>query len=123
MTQHSDRLHIAVRVVLVQILIAILIAGAVFALKGRIAGYSIMLGALTSIIPTAVSSIIAFKLNNQDANMILATLYSGAIIKYLMAGCLFALIILYVNPLEPLMVLAGLVVTQLAMIFTPVLER
>ena len=123
MTQHSDRLHIAVRVVLVQILIAMIIAICVFVTKGKIAGYSFMLGASTGIIPTALSSIIAFKLDNQDAGAILGTLYSGAIIKYLLAAGLFAMIILNVKPLEPVMVLAGLIATQLAMIFAPILKR
>ena len=123
MEQNSDQLHIAVRVILVQILIAIIVAACVFVTKGRIAGYSIMLGALTSIIPTALSSLIAFKLDNQDAGAILGTLYSGAIVKYLLAAVLFAMIIVNVRPLEPLMVLAGLVTTQLAMVFVPVLKK
>lgn len=123
MTQRSDRLHIAVRVILVQVLVAVIVGAVVFATKGRISGYSLMLGASTGIIPTALSSIIAFKLDNQDAGAILSTLYSGAIIKYLMAALLFAMIIVYVRPLEPLMVLAGLITTQLAMIFVPVLKK
>lgn len=123
MTQHSDRLHIAVRVVLVQVLMAILIAVLVLAIKGWTAGYSFMLGALTGIIPTVLSSIIAFKLDNQDATVILVTLYSSAIIKYLLAATLFGLIVVFVKPLEPIMVLAGLIVTQLAMIIAPVLKK
>ena len=123
MTQHSDRLHIAVRIILVQILIAIIVAACVFVTKGRIAGYSLMLGASTGIIPTALSSIVAFKLDNQDAGAILGTLYSGAIIKYLLAAGLFAMIILNVKPLEPVMVLAGLITTQLAMIIAPMLKK
>ena len=123
MTQHPDRLHIAVRVILVQVLIAIIVAAVIYATKGRIAGYSLMLGASTGIIPTALSSFIAFKLDNQDAGAILGTLYSGAIIKYLLAAVLFAMIIVNVRPLDPLMVLAGLVTTQLAMVFVPVLKK
>ena len=123
MAEHTDRLHIAVRVVLVQILIAIIVAACVYVTKGRIAGYSLMLGALTGIIPTVLSSMIAFKLDNQDAGAILGTMYSGAIIKYLLAAGLFAMIILNVKPLEPVMVLAGLITTQLAMIVAPILER
>ena len=123
MTQHSDRLHIAVRVVLVQILMAILIAALVLAIKGWIAGYSFVLGTLTGIIPTALSSLIAFKLDSQNAGAILATLYSSAIIKYLLAAALFGLIIVFVKPLEPIMVLAGLIATQLAMIIAPVLRK
>jgi len=123
MTQHSDRMHIAVRVVLVQILIAILIAALVLAIKGWIAGYSFMLGALTGIIPTALSSMIAFKLDNQDASAILVTFYSGAIIKYLLAATLFGLIIVFVKPIVPIMVLAGLIATQLAMIIAPVMKK
>lgn len=82
-----------------------------------------MLGASTGIIPTALSSVIAFKLDNQDAGAILGTLYSGAIIKYLLAGVLFAMVIVYVKPLEPLMVLSGFITTQLAMVFVPVLKK
>ncbi len=123
MTQDSDRLHIALRVILLQVLIAIVVAAVVFAIKGWIAGYSIMLGALTSIIPTTVSAIIAFKLKSQDANAILATFYSGAIIKYLLAAVLFGLIIVFVKPLDPILVLAGLIATQLAMVLTPVMKR
>lgn len=82
-----------------------------------------MLGALTGIIPTAISSAIAFKLDNTDAGSILSTMYSGAIIKYLMAAGLFAAVILGIKPLEPLMVLAGLITTQLAMVFGPLLKR
>lgn len=123
MTRDSDRLHIAVRVILLQVLIAIAVAAVVFAIKGWVAGYSIMLGALTSIIPTAASSIIAFKLNDQDANMILVAFYSGAIIKYLLAAALIGLIIVVVKPLEPVMVLVGFIATQLAMLFAPLLNK
>ena len=123
MTQHSDRLHIAVRIILVQILIAIIVAACVYVTKGRIAGYSLILGASTGIIPTALSSVIAFKLDNQDAGAILSTLYSGAIIKYLLAAGLFAMIILNIKPLEPVMVLVGLITTQLAMILAPILKK
>ncbi len=123
MTRDSDRLHIAVRVILLQVLVAIAVAAVVFAIKGWVAGYSIMLGALTSIIPTAASSIIAFKLNDQDANMILVAFYSGAIIKYLLAAALIGLIIVVVKPLEPVMVLVGFIATQLAMLFAPLLNK
>ena len=123
MTRDSDRLHIAVQVILLQVLIAIVVAAVVFAIKGWIAGYSIMLGALTSIIPTAAASLIAFKLNDQDANMILVAFYSGTIIKYLLAAALIALIIVVVKPLQPIMVLAGFIATQLAMIFAPLLKE
>ena len=123
MTRDSDRLHIAVQVILLQVLIAIVVAAVVFAIKGWIAGYSIMLGALTSIIPTAAASLIAFKLNDQDANMILVAFYSGTIIKYLLAAALIALIIVVVKPLQPIMVLVGFIATQLAMIFAPLLKE
>lgn len=123
MTQDSDRLHIAVRVILVQVLAAILVAGIVFAIKGWIAGYSVLLGALTGIIPSMLFGFIAFKSNNQDAGVILGTFYSGAILKYVLAAALFGLIIYNVKPLEPVMVLAGLIATQLAMVFLPLVRR
>ncbi len=123
MTRDSDRLHIALRVILLQVLIAIVIAAIVFAIKGWIAGYSSMLGALTSIIPTAAASFIAFKLNDQDANMILVAFYSGALIKYLLAAALLGLVIVFVKPLEPIMVLVGFIATQLAVIFAPLLKE
>ena len=119
MAQDSGRLQSAAKVILVQVLAAILVAGFVYAARGWIAGYSVLLGALTGILPTLLFGYIALKSDDQDAGAILGRFYSGVILKYLLAAALFALVIMKVTPLEPLMVLAGLIVTQLAMVFLP----
>lgn len=103
----SNRLVLVKQLLGLQLLITLLLPAAALNLS-QVAAYSALLGSLTALIPSAVFALQLFwTAAVPNARQVLQGLYVAEVAKILITATLFALVFIYVQPLDVLMLMVG----------------
>ncbi|SDI57775.1 F0F1 ATP synthase subunit I [Pseudomonas panipatensis] len=93
----------AFRLLLVQLVVLLFGAAALWFIRGSVAGYSGLLGGLIAWLPNVYFARKAFRYSGaRSAQMIVRSFYAGEAGKLVLTAVLFALAFAGVKPLEPL---------------------
>ena len=116
------RLSIPYRIVMVQLLAAVslTIAYLPFDEGGMVRTYSIFLGGLTSMLPSAFS---AWHMARPivKPGMVFKSLVYGEIVKLALTGIIFGAVFLFVKPLDILFFFSSLVLSMMCHVLVPLL--
>lgn len=123
MTAQSPHRLVIKRLLLTQLAIAILFPLVLLPL-GTVAAMSAAAGAWACLVPSSYFAYRAFRFSGaRSALLILQSFYSGQAMKLIMTAVIFALIFIYMKPLNVAALFSGFIVVQSALWFTPLLAQ
>lgn len=98
-----------------QAVLLLILSTATLLVAGRVSAYSLMLGGLISLLPSAYFARKAFRYRGARAmTLAVKAIYLGELIKLALMGAGFGLAFKYVRPLDPMALFAGFVLVHLA---------
>jgi ATP synthase protein I len=113
-----------VRILLAQLGLGLILAGAGFGISGGVAAYSALLGSLVCVLPNAfLGARIVLAGGGGDARTLLRASYAGAAGKLLLTAAFFAVVFVLVRPLAPGWFFGGFLLSQTAIWASPILVR
>jgi len=102
-----------VKVTVIQSAAMLLFSAVTFLLMGKVSAYSLLLGGLISVIPTAYFGYMVFRYSGARAiEKIVQSAYLGEAGKLVLMGAGFALVFKLIEPLAALGVFAGFILTH-----------
>lgn len=111
------------RVLLWQLLTGLALAGVLWVVFGKVAGYSAMLGSLICLIPNAFLALrLSVPRRNPGAAALINAAWIGEIGKLALTVLFFSLVFTLVRPLSAAALFAGFIATQLV-VFSGLLMR
>ena len=111
-------------VLLVQLLVVLVLAVALWYWRDAVAGYSGLLGGLIAWLPNLYFAHKAFRFSGaRAAQAIVRSFYAGEAGKLVLTAVLFALVFAGVKPLDALAVFGVFLLTQLVNWFAPLLMK
>ncbi|RBO86259.1 ATP synthase subunit I [Marinomonas aquiplantarum] len=120
----SAKKKAVLRFLLLQVFFSIFTALGIFFIAGGLYGYSFILGALSSIIPSMFMAWRMFgKKGTQPAKEMVRTFYRGEASKLAMTVCLLSLVFLLIKPLSAGAFFAGFGIAILSHWLSPILLR
>ncbi|WP_394180634.1 ATP synthase subunit I [Marinomonas posidonica] len=120
----SAKKKAVLRFLLLQLFLSIFTALGIFLIAGGLYGYSFLLGALSSIIPSMFMAWRMFgKKGTQPAKEMVRTFYRGEASKLAMTVCLLSLVFLLIKPLSAGAFFAGFGIAILSHWLSPILLR
>ncbi|AEF56549.1 ATP synthase subunit I [Marinomonas posidonica] len=120
----SAKKKAVLRFLLLQVFLSIFTALGIFFIAGGLYGYSFILGALSSIIPSMFMAWRMFgKKGTQPAKEMVRTFYRGEASKLAMTVCLLSLVFLLIKPLSAGAFFAGFGIAILSHWLSPILLR
>jgi ATP synthase protein I len=106
-----------------QLLVGVALAAALWGVFGWVAGYSALLGSLTSVVPNAFLALrLMVPRSDPGAKALLGAAWIGEIGKLALTVLLFTLVFTLVRPLSAAALFAGFITSQLV-IFSGLLMR
>jgi ATP synthase protein I len=115
----TDVKHVVPVTLLVQLCVSVVVAVALWAWMGEVAGASALLGGAAVVIPNGFLAVrLLLPSRDESARSIMRAAWTGEVGKVLLTALLFGLIFGFVRPLEPLAVFVGFVAGQLVMLGT-----
>jgi ATP synthase protein I len=113
-----------VRILLAQMGIGLVVAGAGFGISGGVAAWSALLGSLVCVLPNTFLGVrIVLAGGGGDARKLLRASYVGAAGKLLLTAALFAVVFALVRTLDPGWFFGGFMLSQLVIWASPILLR
>ncbi|KZN14431.1 ATP synthase subunit I [Marinomonas sp. TW1] len=120
----SAKKKAVLRFLLLQLFLSIFTALGIFLIAGGLYGYSFILGALSSVIPSMFMAWRMFgKKGTQPAKEMVRTFYRGEASKLAMTVCLLSLVFLLIKPLSAGAFFAGFGIAILSHWLSPILLR
>ena len=111
------------RVLLWQFLVGVALAAVLWGVFGKVAGYSALLGSLTSVVPNAFLALrLMVPRGDPGAKALVGAAWIGEIGKLALTVLLFTLVFTLVRPLSAAALFAGFITTQLV-VFSGLLMR
>ena len=109
-----DVKHVVPVTLLVQVCVSLVVAGALWAWMGEVAGVSALLGGVAVVIPNGFLAARLLKPNRDvSAQAMMRSAWIGEIGKLLLTVLLFGVIFGVVRPIQPPAVFAGFIAAQL----------
>ena len=119
MTAQSPHRLVVKRLLLTQLAIAVLLP-MVFLPFGTIAASSAAVGAWACLVPSVYFAYRAFRFSGARSTLlILQSFYSGQAMKLVLTAVIFALIFIYMKPLNVVALFGGFIIVQSVLWFTP----
>ncbi|TBU75453.1 F0F1 ATP synthase subunit I [Phytopseudomonas daroniae] len=111
-------------VLVVQLIVVLLLAAALWQWRGAVAGYSGLCGGLIAWLPNLYFAHKAFRFSGaRAAQAIVRSFYAGEAGKLVLTAVLFALVFAGVKPLDALVLFGVFLLTQLVNWFAPLLMK
>lgn len=111
-------------VLVVQLIVVLLLAAALWQWRGAVAGYSGLCGGLIAWLPNVYFAHKAFRFSGaRAAQAIVRSFYAGEAGKLVLTAVLFALVFAGVKPLDALALFGAFLLTQLVNWFAPLLMK
>lgn len=111
-------------VLVVQLIVVLLLAAALWQWRGAVAGYSGLYGGLIAWLPNLYFAHKAFRFSGaRAAQAIVRSFYAGEAGKLVLTAVLFALVFAGVKPLDALALFGVFLLTQLVNWFAPLLMK
>ncbi|TBU81592.1 F0F1 ATP synthase subunit I [Pseudomonas daroniae] len=111
-------------VLVVQLIVVLLLAAALWQWRGAVAGYSGLCGGLIAWLPNLYFAHKAFRFSGaRAAQAIVRSFYAGEAGKLVLTAVLFALVFAGVKPLDALALFGVFLLTQLVNWFAPLLMK
>lgn len=106
-------MNVVTKVLGMQLILALLTALVAWPLFGTVAAYSAVLGGMVCVIPSAFLGARMMAVRHaSNPNTLLNAAYLGEAGKWLLSFTLFALVYIWIKPLNPAAFLAGFIVAQ-----------
>ena len=106
-----------VRILATQVLLALVLSGVIYVAKGKVDGYSLLLGCATQIAGFAYCALRAFRVQGATrAATAVGQMYLGVTGKLVLSGVLFALVFALVRPISAIYVFAGFILMQVVQV-------
>ena len=113
-----------VRILLAQMGVGLIVAGAGFGVSGGIAAWSALLGSLVCVLPNGFLGVrIVLAGGGGDARKLLRASYAAAAGKLLLTAAFFAVVFALVRTLEPGWFFGGFILSQAVIWASPILVR
>ena len=110
-----DVKHVVPVTLLVQFCVSVIVAAALWAWMGEVAGMSALLGGVAVVIPNAfLAARLLQPSRDQSAKAMMRSAWLGEIGKVLLTALVFGVIFGFVRPIEPKAVLASFIAAQVA---------
>ena len=113
-TRRGSSMSVMLRVLIVQTISGVVLAALFWGTMGRVAGYSVLIGSLICVVPSAFLALrLAVPRRDPGAGALMRAAYVGELGKLALTVLMFGVVFVAVRPLAAAPLFAGFIVAQL----------